>query len=209
MEQVVKIISSYSDPDKLKNELANKIFWDDNCQDLDVNKKWIFNRMLGFNDYTEFKTAVKPLETKCIGSNCNKPITIRDRKDKGINLCSYHLHWKKYNEYINSDSWKLKCQEVLRRDNYKCRGCGKDKNLTTHHITYEHLFNEPLEDLITFCKSCHDAISISIKNEKSGNSNNNTNNQNNNNINSNNNCNSVCNKSGNDACNSDCKKKAH
>lgn len=68
-----------------------------------------------------------------------------------------------YTQYINSRTWKLKRREVLKRDNKQCQTCLSGENLEVHHKTYEHLGNEPLEDLITLCKHCHEAITSSIR----------------------------------------------
>ena len=63
-----------------------------------------------------------------------------------------------HQEYINSPKWKAKRQMVLERDNFRCRKCGTGKNLDVHHITYEHLGNEPLDDLVTLCRCCHEEV---------------------------------------------------
>jgi hypothetical protein len=60
-----------------------------------------------------------------------------------------------YNEYIKSPAWAAKRRQVLIRDNYRCFDCGTSTRLQVHHITYKHLGNEPLEDLITLCTDCH------------------------------------------------------
>lgn len=63
-----------------------------------------------------------------------------------------------HQEYINSPKWKAKRQMVLERDNFRCRKCGTGKNLDVHHITYDHLGNEPLDDLVTLCRDCHNDV---------------------------------------------------
>lgn len=63
-----------------------------------------------------------------------------------------------HQEYINSPKWKAKRQMVLERDNFRCRKCGTGKNLDVHHITYEHIGNEPLDDLVTLCRNCHENV---------------------------------------------------
>ena len=62
----------------------------------------------------------------------------------------------RYDIYIsNSKTWKDKRDAVLKRDGYRCRICGSGKNLHVHHITYERLFHEELDDLLTVCNKCH------------------------------------------------------
>lgn len=62
-----------------------------------------------------------------------------------------------YAEYIHSKKWKEKAFQRLKLDNFQCQRCHSAKNLTCHHVTYDHLGNEPMEDLVTLCKECHRA----------------------------------------------------
>jgi len=62
---------------------------------------------------------------------------------------------KDYNKYLRSPEWKAKKLLVLERDNYKCQQCGYTNNLHVHHLTYENVTNEQLDDLVTLCKRCH------------------------------------------------------
>lgn len=66
-------------------------------------------------------------------------------------------HSPEYKAYLKSPQWEVKRQLVLERDHYQCCFCGTDKNLQIHHKRYDNLGCEPLEDLATFCKSCHQA----------------------------------------------------
>ncbi|MDE0084752.1 MAG: hypothetical protein OXU23_03505 [Candidatus Poribacteria bacterium] len=62
--------------------------------------------------------------------------------------------WNKYyNLYIQSDEWKKKRKEVLKRDGYLCI-CGS-KATMVHHKRYHHIGNEPLSDLVALCEYCH------------------------------------------------------
>lgn len=60
-----------------------------------------------------------------------------------------------YKHYLKSDKWQQKRLLVLMRDKFRCALCGSKKSLQVHHRTYEHIFNEPLSDLITLCRKCH------------------------------------------------------
>jgi hypothetical protein len=62
---------------------------------------------------------------------------------------------KEYNKYLKSDYWIGIKEQVLERDSYKCRLCGSKECLNVHHSTYNNLYNEDLNDLITLCKRCH------------------------------------------------------
>lgn len=66
-----------------------------------------------------------------------------------------------YNQYLESPEWQAKRDLVLKRDWYQCQaqldGCTKAAE-HVHHLTYTHLFNEPLFELVAVCRSCHDQI---------------------------------------------------
>ena len=60
-----------------------------------------------------------------------------------------------YQAYIGSNAWKHKREHRKNLDCYKCNQCPRVNNLTVHHITYERLGDELMEDLITLCGHCH------------------------------------------------------
>lgn len=62
--------------------------------------------------------------------------------------------------YYNSDIWKLKREFVLKRDNYICQACLTKTASQVHHLTYKHFGNEPLFELTSVCKTCHDKITL-------------------------------------------------
>ncbi|PZV19176.1 MAG: hypothetical protein DCF22_00480 [Leptolyngbya sp.] len=68
-----------------------------------------------------------------------------------------------YEQYISSPEWKQKRQRVIERDGCKCRTCWESEDLEVHHVSYERLFNEDLDDLITLCHQCHEAITTVIR----------------------------------------------
>jgi hypothetical protein len=68
-----------------------------------------------------------------------------------------------YEEYIASQEWKQKRQVVLERDKFTCQTCLSQNNPEVHHKTYENFGNEFLEDLITLCTGCHEAITNSLR----------------------------------------------
>ena len=50
-------------------------------------------------------------------------------------------------------------KQVLSRDNWRCQNCGAFENLQVHHIQWRSkLGHDSLENLITLCASCHDAL---------------------------------------------------
>lgn len=69
--------------------------------------------------------------------------------------------WFEYNQYLESPKWQAKRDLVLARDWHQCQakldGCTNTAE-HVHHLSYEHLFNEPLFELVAVCRSCHDQI---------------------------------------------------
>ncbi len=60
-----------------------------------------------------------------------------------------------YNEYLKTDEWRTKRSLVLQRDNHVCQGCLTAKATQVHHLTYKHVGEELLFELISICESCH------------------------------------------------------
>lgn len=65
------------------------------------------------------------------------------------------LHRARYWIYLNSSTWKNKRKRIIERAKGICEECKEDKIHSVHHLTYINIFNEPDEDLIGLCKSCH------------------------------------------------------
>lgn len=63
----------------------------------------------------------------------------------------------KYLEYLQSDVWKAKRKLVLERENDLCESC-KNPAVDIHHLHYDNLYNEPLEDLQALCRPCHSRV---------------------------------------------------
>ena len=70
-----------------------------------------------------------------------------------------------YQEYLKSDTWQRKRKAVLKRDNYLCKHCQKKKAQDVHHKTYDNVGREPLSDLVSLCRECHEKQHI--RNSKS------------------------------------------
>lgn len=75
-------------------------------------------------------------------------------------------HSKKYDDYMKSDAWVAKRKERLQLDDNHCVMCGRKNGLTrkgkpilqVHHIHYNNLGHEPMEDLVSLCSGCHRKI---------------------------------------------------
>jgi len=64
----------------------------------------------------------------------------------------------KKKNYLESDAWQNIRKKILNRDNNKCVVCGTSSNLDIHHITYERVGNEDVDDLVTVCRKHHNEI---------------------------------------------------
>lgn len=60
-----------------------------------------------------------------------------------------------YDEYIRSNAWKSRRQQIIARCGGICEGCRKEKMVHVHHLTYERLGDELLTDLEGVCFPCH------------------------------------------------------
>ena len=56
--------------------------------------------------------------------------------------------------YLQSQQWRDKRHLVIQRDD-SCKLCKATTNLEVHHLSYKHLAQEPLDELITLCRTCH------------------------------------------------------
>lgn len=63
-----------------------------------------------------------------------------------------------YVGYLRTEVWKENREKRLRHDGYRCAFCGTAKNLQVHHITYENLGHEKMEDMLTLCRGCHERL---------------------------------------------------
>lgn len=72
-------------------------------------------------------------------------------------------HKRKHQEYLNTQVWKEKRNEILERDGYLCQACLKNRASEVHHLTYDHFGDEPFFDLISVCRQCHEKISTMDK----------------------------------------------
>ena len=73
------------------------------------------------------------------------------------------LYNKLLYKYYSSSRWAAIRDKVLCRDKYMCQACLNQTATQAHHLTYDHVFNEALFDLIAICRDCHEKISESEK----------------------------------------------
>ena len=61
-----------------------------------------------------------------------------------------------YTQYLRSDKWKLKRKLLFKKNGKWCQECRSTNKLQVHHIRYDNLFNESLNELKVLCRSCHE-----------------------------------------------------
>lgn len=66
--------------------------------------------------------------------------------------------WEWYNDYLSSEEWKLRRSKVMTRCLGLCEGCLDNHASQVHHLTYEHVGEEFLFELVGLCASCHDRL---------------------------------------------------
>jgi 5-methylcytosine-specific restriction endonuclease McrA len=67
-----------------------------------------------------------------------------------------NAEWKAwYSAYLLTTAWRLKRQAVMKRANNWCEGCAGKPATEVHHLTYKHVGNELLFELVAVCDDCH------------------------------------------------------
>lgn len=86
----------------------------------------------------------------------------QQKEERDRRVAELQAEWeekkKAYKRYLGSPEWKAKAEKVLARDKYLCQACLERTAIQVHHLTYRHIFNEPLFDLISVCGVCHKSI---------------------------------------------------
>jgi len=65
---------------------------------------------------------------------------------------------EKYYKYLESWEWERKAHKVKKRANFICEGCLTSPATEVHHITYAHIYNEFMFELLALCSDCHRRI---------------------------------------------------
>ena len=72
----------------------------------------------------------------------------------------------RHQKYLRSPEWKARKIKALRRDGYICQACHDNSATEVHHTTYKHWGNEPLWELQSVCRACHQSITDMDKGKK-------------------------------------------
>jgi len=60
-----------------------------------------------------------------------------------------------YEDHLASDKWKNLRRQVISREQGICQGCRQNQIQDIHHMSYDHLGDELLFELIGLCRECH------------------------------------------------------
>lgn len=64
-----------------------------------------------------------------------------------------------YPRYLASREWAVLKEQVRKRSGNKCERCFAAPYQQTHHVTYERIGHERLDDLLGLCRDCHEYLS--------------------------------------------------
>lgn len=109
---------------------------------------------------THTNPIAKQLALELLNGNEASPVD-RDLGYRYWNLIKEHRaqnksKWRSmYNSYILSQQWAEKRKAVIDRDNGICQRCEDAAIDHVHHLTYERIGRERLDDLIGLCATCH------------------------------------------------------
>lgn len=68
------------------------------------------------------------------------------------------LWWQRYEEVLASPEWQERRRKVMERDHRLCQACRERPAVQVHHLTYKHLGQEPLFELVAVCTPCHERL---------------------------------------------------
>jgi hypothetical protein len=66
--------------------------------------------------------------------------------------------WAHYNAYLLTPTWRAKRALVMARAGNMCEGCRQRYATQVHHLTYAHVFEEFLWELVAVCDACHSRV---------------------------------------------------
>lgn len=69
----------------------------------------------------------------------------------------------KYTLYLASARWKTLRSKRISESGFRCESCRNTEKLEAHHLTYERIFREKMDDLMTLCEYCHDKAEGFVK----------------------------------------------
>lgn len=98
--------------------------------------------------YAERRTAER-------NTICREALDAQAVKDAELDQQS--SDWQaEYRAYLRTPAWQQKRVKVFERAKGICEGCGEVPATVVHHLTYSHMGDELLFQLVALCRPCHD-----------------------------------------------------
>jgi 5-methylcytosine-specific restriction endonuclease McrA len=119
------------------------------------------NRTKGFSPKTHSEKVRK--ESIFLDTEYKNWVKAKQDESKEIYEIEKHLNYLKtktyfYRNHLQSEYWKNIRRHALERDNRICQSCKKEQATEVHHLTYKNLGNESLDELISYCRACHEKV---------------------------------------------------
>jgi len=107
----------------------------------------------------------KAITYKC--SKCNNTFDVLVSSWEGIKFCKKyppeckncnpikHVVKNWYEEYLQTPHWQELRKKIFERSHGICEKCKQVKMVDVHHLSYERIGKENLEDLLAVCEDCH------------------------------------------------------
>lgn len=70
-----------------------------------------------------------------------------------------HMGYATYQDYLDSDAWKVIRKRVMARDKWKCKICDAPAE-AVHHVKYDQatMLGTTIKHLASICNDCHEAV---------------------------------------------------
>ena len=106
-------------------------------------------------DLHRYEDAIEDYD-KALEVQPNNELAKKNRKNAWHHLLQENPGHRYYRDrYLKSKAWSDKRDERLSIDKPTCADCGRPA-IDVYHQTYENLGKEPLSDLVSLCRPCHD-----------------------------------------------------
>lgn len=97
------------------------------------------------------KTRTEAKDAKCGSTFMKQMYELQSRWFDHIRTHRKELYYR----YLASPEWGAKRAAVLSRDGYTCQMCFRSRATQVHHLNYERVGDELLEDLVSVCRPEH------------------------------------------------------
>lgn len=96
-------------------------------------------------------------------SDFDESLETKYREQRTVEYDAYQAARKaefddEYGTYLRSSEWANKRRLVMKRCGGICEGCMANPATQVHHLTYDHVGNELLFELVGICRECHEKV---------------------------------------------------